>query len=479
MQALSNITLTPNEFAELILKEKARRNYLDYCYYVHHGVWKPFSMHKLICAKLEDIFWGRSKRVIFQMPPRHGKSMTVTETFPSYYMEKWASMGVKKNVIQVSYSGDLAEDFGAKNRDKVEEFGKELFGIGLDPRQKTKAKWSLENGATMVSVGIGGPITGKGANLLIIDDPIKNHEEAESETYREKVWNEWRATLRTRLTSDAAVIVIQTRWHEDDLAGRLIKTGKWEVVSLPAICDSEDDLLGRKIGEPLCPELGFDAKWAEETKHDVGSRAWEALYQQRPTAAEGNIFKRQWFRFYRQSDLPTSFDEITQSWDMSFKDTEKSDYVACGVWGRKGANHYLLYALKERLDFVATIQKFIQVSKMFPQATLKLVEEKANGAAVISMLRKKIPGIVAVNPTESKEARAYAVTPLFEAGNVFIPEDAAWKDEYIEELVSFPNGKHDDQVDQTTQYLRRHIAPSERININTQMFDLDDDWTFF
>ena len=336
----------------------------------------------------------------------------------------------------------------------------------------------MPNGATLPSAGIGGPLTGKGADLLIIDDPIKNREEAESETIREKIWSEWQSTLRTRLSKDAAVIVIQTRWHEDDLAGRLQKQGGWEVVSLPAICDTENDLLGRKYGEPLCPELGFDKVWAEMTKREVGSRAWEALYQQRPTAAEGNIIKRDWIKYYDNSTKPDTFDEVIQSWDCAFKDTDGSDFVAGFVFGRKGPDHYALYRFKERVDFVGTMRQIQHVSELFPEAYLKLIEDKANGTAVINMLRQKIPGILAVTPRESKESRARAITPIIEAGNFYVPRDAEWTEDYVNELVSFPNGAHDDQVDATTQYLSRYINPSRVVNINTRGYS-DDDWLFY
>lgn len=481
-----NMQYDLEELKEEARKELARRHYIDYVEYVHRGYWKPYRLHRFICSKLEDVFSGKSKRVIFQMPPRHGKSNTVTETFPSYYMSKYAAMGIKKNVIQISYSADLAEDFGAKNRDKVEEYAPLLFGVEISPNQRTKGNWALKNGATMISAGVGGSVTGKGADLLIIDDPIKNRQEAESETYRERLWDEWTSTLRTRLHKDAAVIVIQTRWHEDDLAGRLIAQGGWEVISMPAICEDEDDLLGRKIGEPLCPELGFGLEWAAQTKRDVGSRAWESLYQQRPTAAEGNVFKRQWFQYYNPLEFNIdTLQTLTISIDAWFKDEQDNDFVAIGVWGNQGADHYLLYLVRERMDFVKTIQAIVSVTKRYPRATLKLIEDKANGPAIISTLRRKIHGIVGVDPgRDSKLSRAMAVTPLFKAGNIYIPDPlyAPWVEEYIEEMVSFPNGKYDDQVDMTTQYLKRYINPSQSIRIDTSMSfggDDEDDWLFY
>lgn len=203
----------------------------------------------------------------------------------------------------------------------------------------------------MISTGIGGSITGQGADLMIIDDPIKNMKEAMSQTIRDNIWDEWEATLSTRLHDGASVIVIMTRWHEDDLIGRLLARSprKWVRLRLPAIAEDENDLLNRKIGEPLCPELGFDEKWAEDKKAEVGSRTWASLYQQRPAPAGGSIFKREWVKYYVRDEqmkrdwglsddvivLPIHFDKMAQSWDCTFKKTESSDFVAGQVWSRK------------------------------------------------------------------------------------------------------------------------------------------------
>jgi len=303
-----------------------------------------------------------------------------------------------------------------------------------------------------------GGITGSGADLLIIDDPVKNRQEADSATMRDKIWQEWQNTLLTRLAADGAVIIIMTPWHEDDLAGRLIRQGGWEVLRLPAECESENDPLGRAIGDPLCPELGKDEQWMERTKIEVGSRAWTALYQLRPTPTSGGIFQREWFKRYEV--LPDNINEWTQSWDLAFKDTTASDFVAGGVWARRGADHYIVLPIKERLDFIGSIRKIQFVTQRYPQATAKLIEDKANGPAVISSLRQQIGGIIPITPHDSKIGRAQAVSPLFEAGNIYVPLGKAG-DDYIEELVAFPNGANDDQVDQTTQYLSRHIGKKQ------------------
>lgn len=433
-------------------KELARRNYVDYCEYVHRGKWHPYAVHRLICRKLEQIIRGECKRLIILLPPQHGKSQTVTETFPSYYFSKFP----ERKIILASRDDVLSGRFGLYNRRKIEEFGQELFGVRLRRGSSSSTNWALAgHSGYMLSSPIMGGITGSGAHLLIIDDPVKNRQEADSALMREKIWQEWQNTLLTRLYADGAVIVIMTHWHEDDLAGRLIRQGGWDVLCLPAECDSEDDPLGRAIGDPLCPDLGKGKQWIEQTKIEVGSRTWNALYQQRPTPTSGGIFKCEWIKRYDK--LPNHIDEWTQSWDLSFKDNTKSDFVAGGVWARRGAEHYLALPIKERLDFMGSIRKIQLITQAYPQAVAKLIEDKANGPAVISSLRQQVSGIIPVTPHDSKVGRAQAVSPLFEAGNIYVPLGAAG-DDYIEELVAFPNGANDDQVDQTTQYLSRHIG---------------------
>lgn len=388
--------------------------------------------------------------MILTMPPRHGKSMSVTETFPAWFLGR----NPDKRVIEVSYSDSLARNFGDKCRRKIEEFGLEIFGVELDRRRTDKSDWGIEGHVGgMVAAGIGGSITGKGADLLIIDDPIKNRLEANSKTYRERVWSEWQSTLATRLHPGGRVVVVLTRWHEDDLAGRLIaaEPGRWKILNLPAIADEEDPL-GREPGKALWPAR-YDEKALARVKVTVGSRDWEALYQGRPSPAEGEVWKRDWWQYYRQA--PAHFDEVIQSWDCAFKDTNKSDYVVGQVWGRKGANKYLLDQVRARMDIVATMQAMTVLSAKWPKARAKLVEDKANGTAVIRMLKNKIPGLIAFNPDGGKEVRAQAVAPDIEAGNVFLPENAPWVHDFVAECAAFPSGAHDDQVDSASQALNR------------------------
>ena len=327
----------------------------------------------------------------------------------------------------------------------------------------------------MYSVGIGGPLTGRPLEGLLIDDPLKGRAEADSETYRRAAWDWWTETARTRLAPQAFVVVVATRWHEDDLIGRLVADDEdhtWRVINIPAQCETDDDPLGRRPGEYLqSARLNLDGsrrtdeQWAK-IRRDVGARAWTALYQGRPAPAEGNMLKRAWWQ-YDTAPLAVAradgsmhthgFDMLLQSWDMAFKDADANDYVAGQVWGRRGAEAHLLDQVHDHLDFPATCAAVKALSARWPQANLKLVEDKANGSAVIAQLRKTVGGLVPVTPKESKEARAAAVSPFVEAGNVYLPDPtrAPWVAELINEASSFPNAAHDDMVDALSQALAR------------------------
>jgi len=441
---------------ELIIKEArkelARRNYKDYIEYVHEGLYKHSKHTLFLCNRLEKLTYQKNQRIIVTLPPRHSKSMTFSETYPSYYLSKLPN----NRVIEVSYGYALAKGFGRKNKQKINAFGKELFEIELSRLQFASDDWEIEGyRGGMVSAGIGGAITGKGADLLIIDDPIKNQEEALSETIRNKVWEEYRRTLVPRVQADGNIIIILTRWHEDDIVGRVLSgetKSDWDVINLPAIAE-ENDLLGRKVGEALAPILGYDEEWAKTKKKEVGSRAWASLYQQRPSPADGNIFKREWWRYYQS--LPPSFSKIVLSWDFTFKNKKDSDFVVGQAWGELGPDRYLIDQVRAKKDFVGSLKMIRNFVNKYPTAHRKLIEDKANGSAIISVLQSEFPGIIPIEPYGSKEARAYAVTPFVEAGNVYIPVPAMapWVNDYVEEFASFPNGANDDQVDCTTQFL--------------------------
>lgn len=401
------------------------------------------------------------------LPPRHGKSEFISRYSTAWILGKFPDT----RIILASYEADFAASWGRKSRDLLEGYGPSLFGVEVSSKSSAANRWDIEgHEGGMVTAGVNGPITGKGADIGIIDDPVKNDQEAMSATYQKRTYEWYKSTFRTRLHKGGAIILIMTRWHENDLAGKLLAAQeedgeKWDVVSLPAIAE-EGDALGREPGEPLCPEL-FNTDALTSIKNAVGSFWWAALYQQRPSPAEGGILKRNWWKYYRQA--PEKFDEIIQSWDMSFKDLSTSDYVVGQIWGRKGADKYLLDQVRARLDFPATVQAVRNLSAKWPQARAKLVEDKANGTAVIATLKNEISGLIAVNPEGGKIVRAQAVSPDIEAGNVYLPDPtiAPWIHDFVEECAAFPNGAHDDQVDAMSQALhrltkRKHIGPVQK-----------------
>lgn len=311
-------------------------------------------------------------------------------------------------------------------------------------------------------------------NCLIIDDPYKNGEQADSEAWQEVVRDFWTEVAVPRLGPGAIVIIVQTRWRDDDLSGWLQAEdtdGHWRVINIPAQADhdpnkGETDPLGREPGEYLESARGRTTEEWERRQVEVGSRTWNALFQGRPAPASGNIFKAEWFPFY---DTPQwfkredgsfwaiGFDEVIASWDMTFKDTDGTDYVCGQVWGRRGIQAYLLDQVHDRMSFVETCNAVRLLAAKWPQALLKLVEDKANGPAVLSALARKVPGLVPEQPEGSKVARAAAVSPFAESGNVLLPapELAPWVDGLIEELKTFPRAKHDDRTDTLTQAVRR------------------------
>lgn len=388
------------------------------------------------------------------MPPRHVKSTMCSRTFPAWYLARFAG----RRLILAAYEAEFAAMWGGRARALIERTGPQVFGVALSSHSTARHAWALTNGSEMYTCGVGGPLTGRGADILVIDDPVKNAQEALSSTYRERTYDWYVSTAYTRLEHGGAIVLIMTRWHEDDLAGRILsgpEASEWRVLRLPALAEDADPL-GRKPGEPLWPER-FGEKELARIRAQLGSYWWSALYQQRPTPPEGSVFKRDWWRYWRA--LPERADEFAQTWDMAFKRTEDGSYVVGQVWARRGAAMYLLDQVRDRMDFPAMLDAVRAMSAKWPQATLKLVEAAASGPAVISVLTSEIPGIVAVRPEGSKEARAAAIAPVIEAGNVHLPDPAmsgyAWVRDFIEEWAAFPRGEHDDQVDAGVQLLRR------------------------
>lgn len=426
----------------------------------------------VVDAELKTLLDTPDSRLIITMPPQEGKSTRVAKDFVVWALKHRPWL----RVVGASYGQGLANRNGRAIRNIVRS-NPEL-GMALASDNGSASEWQLAgHDGGLVSVGIGAGLTGRPADLMVIDDPIKDRKEADSELQRQTVWDWWTDVASTRLAPGAPVVVILTRWHEDDLAGRLLAAEDghlWRVVNIPAQADhdpekGETDPLGREIGEWLESARGRTARDWAAIKVRVGTRSWGAMYQGRPTSAEGGMLKRAWFQRYDSplwleredgTRIVTGFDDLVISWDMTFKKTEGTDKVAGHVWGRIGADAYLLDRINRRMDFVETVAAFKMLAARWPQALMKLVEDKANGPAVISMLGRTVPGIVPVEPDGGKLARTAAISPLVESRNVWLPssELAPWSDEVIEECAGFPTAKHDDDVDALSQALNRMIV---------------------
>lgn len=459
-----------NAKRELYLEEA--RNNLRMFVCVSMPTYSMGWVHRKICAELDAFLAAvvakKSPRLMLTMPPRMGKSELASRRFPAYVLGRYPDM----SIIGTSYGADLASRM---NRD-VQRIMETPIYAELFPESslsgkavRTSATGSYLRNSDIFEIvghkggyrssGVGGGITGMGCDIAIVDDPFKSRAEADSPTVRENVWEWYTSTLYTRLAPGGGVIVINTRWHMDDLSGRLLEAERmgegdsWRVVNFPAIAETDEE--HRKVGEALHPER-YPLEQLLAIKKAIGTRDWEALYQQHPTPDGGNIFKKEWLRYYTPSDLPDRFDQVLLSWDMTFKEGDDNDYVVGQAWGRKGADKFLLDQVRARMGFTDTISAFKGLANKWPQASRKLVEDKANGPAVIDSLKHAVSGIIPVTPDGSKTARAYAVTTAFEAGNVFIPHPhtCEWANEYIAELTQFPGAMHDDQVDATTQALR-------------------------
>lgn len=463
-------------------EELAWQDYADYFTLANPGM-KLYPHVKLICDKLQKIANGEQHFYVISCPPQHGKSLTITKTFPSYYLMKYPD----KHAMIVAYSQDLYSQFAASNRRAFSDWCGSVPYPGLKLGKNTAQTFDIKDhhGGFYATSVLGGA-TGMSADLLIIDDPVKNAEEASSPTIKDKIWNEWLLTFKPRLQKGGSVIVIMTRWQVDDLAGRLLQKSSfpWEEIKLPAISydipAGETDAIGRHNGEALCPQLhSLDELLGN--KHDMGTHKFQALYQQSPTVEGGNIIKREWIKYYvpdretmvrlglTEKDcaiLPRHLDESVQAWDATFKSGENDDFVAGQTWSKRGANAYLRPGwCHKRLSFTETLDAIRSQSRMYPEATAKLVEDKANGPAIIDTLRREIAGIMPVSPgSDSKEARAASVSPLFEAGQIYVPHPR-WHSEtedLVEEWVGFPNMPHDDQVDSMVYAVRRLLRNSNR-----------------
>jgi predicted phage terminase large subunit-like protein len=437
-----------------------------------------------IIEHLEGITSGQIRNLLINVPPRHMKSLLVAVLWPAWEWIRWP----ERRWLFSSYSAQLSIRDSVKCRRLIEspwyQAGwRDRFALTSD--QNTKGRFDNDRSGYRLATSVGGSATGEGGDRIVCDDP-NNVNEVESDSVR-KSTNDWFDVVMSTRVNDpktAAKVVVMQRCHEQDLSGHLLEQGVWEHLCLPAEYEGARPATSIGWGDPrtehgelLWPDR-FGAAEIESLKRSLGSYAAAGQLQQRPSPAEGGLLKRHWFRYWQlpganypsvvvqssdgtlQSVAPTTFtvhDELIQSWDCSFKDLATSDYVVGQVWTRAGGDFLLLHQERAKMDCPATVQAVRRISNRFPMTIAKLIEDKANGSAVIQMLAHEIPGILPINPEGGKVARAAAVSPLIEAGNVYLPHPqfAPWVNDFIEECAAFPNGAHDDQVDAMSQALLR------------------------
>lgn len=441
--------------AELAKRELAKRKFSEYLPYVHGTMWKRTRMSEHLATTVQNFIESDTGHaydiLVIETPPQHGKSKTISETLPSWYLGR----NPHANVILASYNDDTARRFNRRNKEKLRDFGPQLFAVSMT--KDTADEIELASGARMISRGIRAGITGNPGDLVIIDDPIKNREEADSPTWRDKIWEEWQNSIKTRLSAGAKIIIIMTPWHEDDLAARVLRGEDNVTLCRLPIEAEQNDPLGRAPGDALCPELGKDNDWLQDFRRSYindpqgGIRAWTALYQCSPRVEEGNLIKREWWRYYSIKDAPVFGTQLI-SVDAAFKGTDTSDFVAITVWGKRDMDCYCQYCLNKQMTFTETLTQLRLIRKLYPHATRVIVEDKANGSAIIDVLSREM-FVIPIQPRGGKESRVNAISAAIESGHVYLPDDKPWVEPFVDQFAKFPNDVHDDMVDSTSQAL--------------------------
>lgn len=439
-----------------------------------------------ISAAVSDVENGQSRMLAVSMPPRAGKSTLLSLYGPVWLLRRHPEW----KIITAAYDGGLTADWAKQARELIEH--RPQLGIALAADGGAGWHWGTQEGGGLRATSVRGGLIGRGAKVMIIDDPVKDFVDAHSSNARQALWDWWLSVAQTRLEQPYLVIVVMTRWHEDDFIGRLFSDesegdpAQWERISLPAVADAPDDVLQRAEGEPLYSPLVDETRnealdrWAD-VRRSVGTYTFSAMYQQHPSSPKGSIFDTSWWKFWSMDQNRATEDgrvvyldpsslvhgKWLDSWDCNFDKLDESagSWVVGQRWVRNQANRYLIAQQRDRWTFTQTLKHMEQWSESSdwarsPCGSLvhqRLIEKKANGAAIIDVLKDKISGLKPINPTESKEARARAVTPEVESGNVYLPHPSdpgnEWVHEFLTEVRDFPNGLADDQVDSMTQAL--------------------------
>ena len=440
--------------------------------------WTPKHID-LITKKLMAVERGEIKRLMIFLPPRHSKSETATIHFPAWYLLR----NPGKRVIVTSYSADLAKTFSRRTRGIVREVGMELFGVELSDESASVEQWALKGHHGMyIAAGVGGGITGQGASLLVIDDPVKSADEANSPTYRQRVWDWYTSTAYTRLEPDGAVVIILTRWHPDDLAGRLLAEmenggDQWEVVKLPAIAEDEHDLLGRQLGQAIWPERYGVADF-ERIRRAVGSYVWNSLYQQRPTDIEGGAFKATWFKWYTKHEV--SFDEQKEKWYFHDEPLRVFQGVDPAISSKTSADDFVIFTVgitpthkiilidvfHDHLEFTEQAPKITEVYQNYYPELVGIETNAYQMALKQAVTKEALVPVKGLHHSGDKYTRIMTIAPYFENGQVYcraaLENESAWTDQvrlpgirihakfrkFYEQAVTYrASAAHDDLLD--------------------------------
>lgn len=432
----------------------ARNGLIDFSILTHPNYESSWH-HEVIAGALQRVERGDIDRLILMIPPRHGKSELASIRFPAWYLGRHPD----SEVITASYSADLAIDFGSKTRALIEgEQYRAIFPLQLRQDERAKSKWLTKEGGGYTSVGIGGPLTGRGADVLIIDDPIKNREEADSQVYRDKVWNWYTSTAYTRLEKGGSVILILTRWHMDDIAGRILSSsdaGRWTVIRLPAIADHDEE--HRNAGEALWPEK-YDIPELMNTKRVIGTYDWSSLYQQTPILSENQEFKPHYFKKRPQEEVDRLNTRRFLTIDTAISKTASADYTGLCDNSVDSENFWNLKAWrvkigpKELIDMLFSLNDKRQYEKIGIEKTIYLQALKPFLDDEMRKRGKFLPIMDLDHHQAQKETRIRGLLPRYESGSVYHIEGSC--NDLEEEALTFPLGVHDDTLDATAYQLQ-------------------------
>jgi predicted phage terminase large subunit-like protein len=454
-----HLLLMAEGYVSSVTRERGQSDFMEYV----KAMWPSFingRHHEVMARKFEDIASGKLRRLIINMPPRHTKSEFASYLLPSWYLGKFPN----RKIIQASNTSDLAVGFGRKVRNLVDGdvYSKIFPNVSLRHDSKAAGRWSTNKDGEYFAIGVDGTVTGKGADLLIIDDPHSEQEAKLAESnpaVYDSVYEWFTSGPRQRLQPGAAIVIVMTRWSKRDLTAQVLKAAaqrggeEWEVIEFPAILPS---------GKPLWPEF-WSFKELEALRQELSNAKWQAQYQQNPTSESSALIKREWWRIWDEEDPPQcSF--VLMAWDTAYEKSNRADYSACTTWGvfttmnedqKEITNIILLNAIRDKVEFPELKRMVLAEYKEWKPDSV-IIEKKASGAPLIYELRAMGIPVQEFTPTKGNDkiVRLNAVSDIFASGRVWAP-NTSWAEEVMDEVASFPAGDHDDYVDTVSMGLMR------------------------